>query len=44
MRKSRFTEEQIIAVLTQQERGMSTADSAITAAPAGANNVGFMLK
>ena len=26
MRKSRFSEEQIIAVLTEQERGMSTAE------------------
>jgi len=26
MRKSRFTEEQIIAILTEQERGMATAE------------------
>lgn len=26
MRKSRFTEEQIIAILSEQERGMSTAE------------------
>ena len=26
MRKSRFTEEQIIAILAEQERGMSTAE------------------
>lgn len=26
MRKSRFTEEQIVAILTEQERGMSTAE------------------
>ena len=26
MRKSRFTEEQIIAILTEQERGVSTVD------------------
>ena len=26
MRKSKFTEEQIIAILAEQERGMSTAD------------------
>lgn len=26
MRRSRFTEEQIIAVLAEQERGMSTAE------------------
>ena len=26
MRKSKFTGEQIIAILTEQERGMSTAD------------------
>lgn len=26
MRKSRFTEEQIIAILTEQERGMKTAE------------------
>jgi hypothetical protein len=26
MRKSKFTEEQIIAVLAEQERGMATAD------------------
>ena len=26
MRKSRFTEEQIIAILAEQERGMATAE------------------
>ena len=26
MRKSRFTEERIIAILTEQERGMATAE------------------
>ncbi len=26
MRKSKFTEEQIIAILAEQERGMATAD------------------
>ncbi|GAB4529162.1 MAG: hypothetical protein Kow00133_18020 [Amphiplicatus sp.] len=26
MRKSRFTEEQVIAILNEQERGMKTAD------------------
>jgi len=26
MRRSRFTEEQVIAILTEQERGASTAD------------------
>jgi len=26
MRKSRFTEEQIIAILSEQERGMATAE------------------
>ena len=26
MRKSRFTEEQIIAILTEQERGMATTE------------------
>ena len=26
MRKSRFTEEKIIAILAEQERGMATAD------------------
>jgi putative transposase len=26
MRKSRFTEEQIIAILTEQERGMGTME------------------
>lgn len=26
MRKSRFTEEQILAILTEQERGMATAE------------------
>ncbi|HCY55637.1 MAG TPA: IS3 family transposase, partial [Oceanicaulis sp.] len=26
MRKSRFTEEQIIAILTEQESGMATAE------------------
>ena len=26
MRKSRFTEEQVIAILAEQERGMATAE------------------
>lgn len=26
MRKSRFTEEQVIAILNEQERGMKTAE------------------
>jgi putative transposase len=26
MRKSRFTEEQVIAILSEQERGMTTAE------------------